>query len=60
MTNDELWRMDLDRQGDLIDLNGRAEGLDTFDGSNPSDSALDDRDDEEIDRFLEWLEKSLK
>ncbi len=60
MTFDEWWRQDLERQRDLLVSSQGAEWPDSFDGSDPGDSILDDLDDEEIDRFLEWLEKSLK
>jgi|HubBroStandDraft_4_1064222.scaffolds.fasta_scaffold3752571_1 hypothetical protein len=59
MTFDELWRQDLARQRDYTGVNHKAEGFDTFDGSNSIDSVLDDLDDDEIDRLLKWLEKSL-
>lgn len=59
MTFDELWRQDLTRQRDYTGVNREAEGFDSFDGSNSIDSVLDDLDDDEIDRLLERLEKSL-
>ena len=59
MTFDELWGQDLARQHDYTGVNREAEGFDSFDGSNSIDSLLDDLDDDETDRYLEWLEKSL-
>ena len=59
MTFDELWRQDLALQRDYTGVNRKAEGFDTFDGSNSIDSVLDDLDDDEIDRLLKWLENSL-
>jgi hypothetical protein len=59
MPFDELWRQDLARRRDYPGVNREAEGFDSFDGSNSIDSLLDDLDDDETDRYLEWLEKSL-
>lgn len=57
MTFDELWRQDLAPQRDYTGMNRKAEGFETSDGSNSIDSVLDNLDDDEIDRWLEWLER---
>ena len=59
MTFDELWRQDLARRRDYTGANRKAQGFDTFDSSKSIDSVLDDMDDDEIDRNLEWLEKMV-
>jgi hypothetical protein len=53
MTFDELWRLDLWRRPGADPTAARRE-VERFD--NP---ALDDPDEAEVSRFIEWLEKSL-
>jgi hypothetical protein len=57
MTFDELRRHDLVRDADLVDLDCKREQIDIFDGSNYV--LFDHLDEEEMDRLLECLEKSL-
>jgi hypothetical protein len=57
MTFDELRRHDLVRDADLVDLDCKREQIDIFDGSNHV--LLDHLDEQEVDRLLACLEKSL-
>lgn len=58
MTFDELWRLDLEQPRAVTDSGGEEEG-DLFDERNSGHPALDELDDEEVSRFLEWLEMNL-
>jgi hypothetical protein len=59
MTFDELWRKDLDRVASATGSRAKAEETDAFTVSKSSDFALDQLDEDELDRYLQWLEKSL-
>jgi hypothetical protein len=59
MTFDELWRLDLARRRALTDSVDKAEEVELFDDRASSVSALDDLDEEEVNRFVEWLEETL-
>jgi hypothetical protein len=52
MTFDELWRLDLERKSGVDSAAKEREVV-------RSDTAPDAADEAEVNRFLEWLEKSL-
>jgi len=52
MTFDELWRLDLERKSGIDSAAKEREVV-------RSDTAPDAPDEAEVNRFLEWLEKSL-
>ena len=52
MTFDELWRLDLERKSGIDSAAKEREVV-------RSDTAPDAADEAEVNRFLEWLEKSL-
>ena len=60
MTFDELWRLDAALKRAFTDSVDPAEGVERSDDSVSIDPALDDPDEGEINRFLQWLEESLQ
>jgi hypothetical protein len=59
MTFDELWRRDLARKGSPMHSGDTPEDAELFASRSPKGSAIDDLDEGEISRFLEWLERRL-
>ena len=59
MTLDELWRLDLARQPAPTNSGAETEEVAPVGDSASSGFGPDDLDEEEVNRFLEWLEKCL-
>jgi hypothetical protein len=58
MTFDELWRRDLARRSGSDSVDKRR-GIERFDNPALAGPASDTVDEAEMNRFLDWLEKSL-
>jgi hypothetical protein len=59
MTFDELWRRDLRRKDPLLCSNETPDEADVFEASAETAFVFIDPDRAEINRYLNWLEKSL-
>ena len=59
MTFDELWRRSVAPERDAMNSGGETEDADMFDVSTLADARLDEPEEWEVNRYLEWLEKTL-
>ena len=59
MTFDELWRRNLPRKDPVISSIGSEAEASSFRDPAFGESALEDPDETEMNRFLEWLEGTL-
>ena len=59
MTFDELWRQNLPRKDPLIFSNDRPSEGSSFRNPGCSESVFEDLDETEMNRFIEWLERTL-
>jgi hypothetical protein len=59
MTLNEPWRLDVQRTGAGTHTIESLGGIEVFESPEPTKLTLDDLDEEETNRFLEWLERSF-
>jgi hypothetical protein len=60
MTFDELWRLDLARDRGLIESVDKTKNVALVERQTSADHVLHAPDEEEANRFLEWLEESMR